>query len=254
MRLIGVLMVRNEAAPDRYLRRVLENMQTCCDGILVLDDDSSDETPSLCAPFAEYMFYRRGTPHAWGSEAPARAELWRMAVASCEPDDWLCFWDADMLLSRDPRPLMATTALNTWYWPLYDLWDSEATYRADGHWQAHKAPRAWMVQPHRVMEGWTPTWNHRGLHCGHLPENWASWGAVAPSDYFWRHLSYVKPDHRAHKYRQYLGQRDQLTAGERAHAESIADGLDPRQLSEVRPVGREAVARPALHALPGENA
>lgn len=220
-------MVRNEAAPDRYLHRVLENMRARSDAILILDDHSTDDTPVMCAPYADFMFYRMGGVPAWGAEATAREELWRLATVTAAPGDWLCFWDADMLLSRDPRPLMGTTALNTWCWPLYDLWDSEETYRADGHWQGHRHPRAWMVRPHDVPAGWAPTWTARGMHCGHLPSNWPLRAGVAPDDYYWRHYSFCTPDHRAVKHAQYLSQRDQLSPGERAHAESILDPVPP---------------------------
>jgi hypothetical protein len=227
--LLTALLVRNEAAPDRYLRAVLTNARQWSRQLLVLDDHSTDDTPTVCREYGAHVLTRRDPTPAWGAEAPARRELWDIAAeAAAMLRCWVLFQDADMILSRDPTPLTWTESLNTWCWPLYDQW-SETHYRADPpFWQGHLHPRAWLVCPWRVPDGWTPDFGDRGLHAGHLPANWPSTGAVAPPDYYWLHRSYRDPTHRRQKARQYLDRRDTLTDFEIAHAASILDGDAPR--------------------------
>ena len=45
MRLVTAMLVRNEA--DRFLRQVLQNAKACADQVLVLDDNSEDDTVAI---------------------------------------------------------------------------------------------------------------------------------------------------------------------------------------------------------------
>jgi glycosyltransferase involved in cell wall biosynthesis len=226
-KLVTALLVRNEAAPDRYLRAVLQNAKQWSDTVLVLDDQSDDATPDICREEGAIVMERGDPNHAWGNEAPARQELWDIAVEAARVksnDGWIIFCDADQILSADPRPLCKTVELNAWCWPLLDLWDSETTHRTDGYWQASRTPRPWMVCPSRVPEGWVAEWPERGIHCGHIPQNFPFKAATAPPQYFWAHMSYLKREHRVQKHAMYLSQADQLTPWELSHANSILDG------------------------------
>ena len=221
MRLVTAMLVRNEA--DRFLRQVLQNAKACADQVLVLDDNSEDDTVAVARECGAITVSRETSTPAWGNESAARQELWDLAVDAAQVcRAWVLFQDADMILSADPRPLTATNALNSWLWPLYDMW-SPTEYRADGYWRAHEFARPWMVNPFHVPAGWKPEWSPRGIHCGHLPSNWVMWGAIAPPQYYWKHLAYSSPEAREHKHTQYLSQRDQLTPDELAHARSILD-------------------------------
>ena len=53
------------------------------------------------------------------------------------------------------------------------------------------------------------------------PANWPMAAGNAPPQYYWKHLAYMTPEHRAKKQEQYLSRADQLTDYERKHAESI---------------------------------
>ena len=76
---VGALLARNEAAPDRYLKRVLANAKTFCDEIVVLDDGSTDTTAQVCRDAGCIVHEReQGVSGGWwGSgastgESPAR--------------------------------------------------------------------------------------------------------------------------------------------------------------------------------------
>ena len=45
-RWLAMMAVRNEAG--RFLRPVLDRLGTLVDGIVILDDASTDDTPALC--------------------------------------------------------------------------------------------------------------------------------------------------------------------------------------------------------------
>ena len=217
-RLVTALLVRNEA--DKHLARVLRHCARFSDRVLVLDDGSTDDSREVARACGAEVRERGGDP-MWGQEAHARAQLYAWG-AEAAGDGWLLICDADMLLSADPRPLTHATESNAWAWPLYDLWDSEATYRCDGFWQGHRHPRVWMVRPRGITLG-NPEWPTRGVHCGHLPVNAQLRAAVAPAAYYWLHLAYVDRGARLTKYGAYANLGAQLTPWERAHAQSVLD-------------------------------
>lgn len=219
-RLVTAILARNEA--DRYLRRVIEH-HLRLGPVLVLDDHSDDTTP-LVAQEAGAVVRARATNGGpmWGQESHARRELWDWATQEAGRG-WVLICDADQLLMGNPLPLTTSWLVNTWTMPLYDCWDSEEIYRADGFWQGYKTPRPWLFRPSLVPEGWEAMWPERGVHCGHCPCNWPAVAGVCPQDIFWLHLGYVTKEARQAKYDRYKEIADQLTPWERAHAVSILD-------------------------------
>lgn len=218
-RIVGALLARNEAAPDRYLVRAIQDAWRWADDIVVLDDNSTDGTAEIARNLDCKVYTRDVQTPMWGAEAPARAQLWDLA-AQHAGDGWTIVFDADMLLSGDPRPLATSEACDAWAWPLFDLWNDERHYRCDGPWAlGPRTSRAWMFRPSACPQ---PVWRSGALHVGHAPANFAGLVGLAPQ-LSWLHLSYVNPAHRIAKHAQYLAHRASLTPFEVAHAESIID-------------------------------
>jgi hypothetical protein len=218
-RLITALLVRNEA--DKYLERVLTRCLQFSDKVLVLDDGSTDGSERIAWRLGCEVRQRANTG-MWGNEAPARAELWDWAAQEAG-DGWALICDADMLLHGDPRPFCLTTQHNAWAFPLFDLWDSESTYRCDGFWQGHLHPRPWLFRPGRLQCD-PPIWPDRGLHTGHCPQNAAIDAGICDSSQLcYMHLAYLTLPARIRKRDQYLAQSHLLTPFERAHAASVGD-------------------------------
>lgn len=223
-RLVSAILARNEAAPDRYFARVIQHCQAFSDIVLVLDDASTDDTAQVAADLGCTVYTRARAGGFWGeNETQPRRELWESAAKLAE-DGWILICDADMLLQGDVRALCESWDAAAWAFPLVDLWDSEETFRIDGPWGfGPRTPRPWLFRPSALRE--PAQWpENRGIHTGHAPINFGNAGPtfVAPADVYWKHLSYLKREHRLHKHAQYVSVAD-LTPFERAHAESIVD-------------------------------
>lgn len=222
-RVVVVSMIRNEA--DRFLESALVAWDEFADKIVIVDDNSTDDSRVIARSFSKVRLHHREELYvpAWGDEAPARAELFDVAMKETEPGDFLLWLDADMTPLRDPRPLFSDLH-DTYAFPLYDLWTLDADrplYREDAMWYGHRAPRAWAI---RRPESFEARWNRRGVHCGHLPANWQGRNVLfAPCDYGLLHYGYAAPHLRAEKLEQYRRLSHQLTEAERHHAESIGD-------------------------------
>jgi hypothetical protein len=228
VRLFTAILARNEAGPDRYLKRVLERCLTFSDQVLLLDDRSTDATPEIAKGLGCVVRTRKALDsRMWGNESAARQQLWNFALEyATEPDDWVLICDADMELHGDPRPLCETREVNAWSFVLFDMW-SETEYRQDQFWQGHLNYRPWLFAPRRVPEDFKPEWPDRGLHVGHFPPNMPLMMGLAPlNEYFWLHWAYSSVKLRAEKKAQYLAKAELLTPFERAHADSIT-ALDP---------------------------
>lgn len=221
--LVTAILARNEAGPDRYLRRVIERCKTFSDTVLLLDDGSTDDTVAVAEALGCVVYrYQADTSCMWGTEAPAREQLWNLA-ANLAGDGWVLVCDADMLLEGDPRPLTQSWDAAAWAFPLVDCWDSEETFRVDGPWGfGPRTPRPWLFKPSALTAA--AEWSLRGVHTGHAPANFAQAGpCFATTDVYWKHLAYVTRDARVRKMEQYKSVMDQLSVFERDHALSILD-------------------------------
>jgi len=207
---VGALLCRNEAAPDRYLERVLANVATFVDEIVVLDDCSSDATRSICEGAAKVVQVESTDTVdrvGWwqGSrESGARAQLWRLAT---QHGDWVYVFDADHeLVGLTPdtfRELLRAEHVNAWACPLWDCWDSDEQMRVDGYWQAHWHPRPWLARS-QPYAGFQPDFGTRGIHSGHFPANYPFQVGLMPPGAAIKHLGYIQKEARLRKAERYL--------------------------------------------------
>jgi hypothetical protein len=207
MKIIGALLARDEAAPDRYLERCVKNALEYCDLVVVLDDGSTDQTALKCAQIdAERVKVtcRDSDTGWWGhNEVAARRHLWDLAAKQAGEDGWIYVFDADHELKSTSRcdllTLCGSTTYNAWSFRLYDLWDDEDTLREDNFWQAHLHPRPWLVKA--VPQA---NWNPKAIHAGHIPHNYPLQAGDVPGLAHINHLGYVRAEHRKVKMEKYL--------------------------------------------------
>lgn len=242
-RLIGAILVRNEAAPGRWLRRVLEQMKALCDGIVVVDDQSDDDgqTLQLCAEYTRDIFYAAGQPLWETDELTLRKYLWERAREAAGPGGWVLNLDADETLENravDQGHLWHSLArakeldADALGFRLHDMW-SETHYREDQWWNAHT--RVWPMCV-RVDAGRDYQWHERPLHCGRFPANAAT--RVLDTGIRLQHWGWSREEDRAQKYERYCRADPDGRYGIKAQYESI---LDP-QPHLVRWEEREAIA------------
>jgi len=208
MKIVGALLARNEA--DRYLEEVLENANEYCDELIVVDDNSEDNTRDVCSKWARVHHYQNGSGgEFWGAdETNLRRLLWELASDAGGKDSWIYVFDADQLLTGITplglRTLCRTSNLNSWAFPLYDCWDSHDTHRTDTFWAAWAHPRVWLARAIPVA-GFQPDWGTpKGIHSGHIPHNYPLKAGLAPYPAAIQHLGYIKESDRAAKAQKYL--------------------------------------------------
>ena len=207
MKIVGALLARNEEG--RYLEEVLTDVARFCDEIVVVDDDSADNTRDICGRWAAVHHAKDDSGGGfWGTdETNLRRLLWELASDAGGPDSWTYIFDADHLLTGitpdDFRTLCRADHVNAWAFRLLDCWGARDRHRVDGFWQAWLHPRPWLLResPERDFR---PIWKTRGIHAGHVPSNYPLRIGVAPGFAAIQHLGYVDAKDRAEKARKYL--------------------------------------------------
>lgn len=200
-RFLAMMAVRNEA--DRFLRPVLDRLGALVDGIVILDDASTDHTPDLCRAHPRVIrFERLSTPLFPQSEASLRAKLWQLTV-ELDPD-WILAVDADEIFEAHRRPEILALTRQTHYglitFPVYHFWGDFRHYRVDRWWHPARGRTACL---HRYQKNRTYHWAPRALHCGRFPQE-AYQTPRLDSDIPLLHLGYAhRREHQA-KYQRYL--------------------------------------------------
>ncbi len=198
---LAMMVVRNEA--DRYLRPVLNRLGACVDGIVVLDDASTDHTPELCRAHPQVIrFERLATPFFAEDEAKLRQRLWELTV-ELNPT-WILALDADELLEAKFSQVLPALCAQTRYdlvsFPVYHFWGDFRHYRVDHWWHPARARTACL---HRRQKNRSYHWAPRPLHCGRFPQE-AYLTPRLNSGIRLLHLGYAGLGERQAKYRRYL--------------------------------------------------
>jgi len=179
----------------------LANVSEFVDGIVVFDDNSTDNTSAVARACPKVLEVKR-TSRTTFDERMDRNDA--LELARMHGAEWILAIDSDELFGPEmtyARMQNLTHPVNPqylsfgFYW--YNFWNSLTHYRTDGIWGQMRGSRLFKVLPNqRIVLGST-----QGLHCGNIPY-------FAPTNVMQtciriKHYGYVSPQQRLDKYKFY---------------------------------------------------
>ena len=232
MKIMALLQARNE---ERYLRGWLENVAPAVDGIVALDDGSTDGTRELLAAHPKLLaLLTNPAGQAWNEYAN---QVGLLKAGRQHGATWFLCLDADERLEErlvnDIRPILLEAerrGVDALAIQFRDLWDDRRQYRVDGDWGTRaryrlfrNLPNQNKFDPRRLHRHWMPL---------ELVANLKTAGAHLP--YAIYHLRMIRPVDREARYRRYLA----LDPGNRYQQKGYEHMMDESGL-ELAPVTPE---------------
>ena len=195
-RLVGCCTCRNESG--RYLEKVLDRISLICDDIIILDDNSTDNTVEICSNYTDHIY----TPvESWNTEWKVRREAIGYAL-KLKPS-YLLVFDADDYFEecfiQESKRLMEQNVLAVWL-PYLNMW-SDDSYRINCH-NIEQPLRLCMMRTDYAASG---TWNCVNIHSSGFPRIDPSLITTGYSRI--AHLGWSKHEDRIRQYHRYK-QRD----------------------------------------------
>ena len=194
-RLLGLVAFRDES---RYLPGLLENLEPLVDGLIGLDDGSSDDSADIVRSHPLTLHVLNLPRGAQGELMDGRNHRRLTEAAWAFKADWLYGIDADERLERSFRE-RAEEEIRRAEWRGWDgiwvhvreLWGAPDVWRADGIWGQKRKATLFRSDPGHVFD-------ERRVH--------AMWPSYPPrrgdwpqGDLILYHLRMIKADDRAHR-------------------------------------------------------
>lgn len=202
MSVVALLQARNE---QRFLPGWLENVAPAVEGIVALDDGSTDTTADLLRAHPQTIELLQNPPGtAWDERANHMALL---RAGRRHGADWFLVVDADERLeqkfARDlPQVLAEAEAkgIEAYSLQLRELWNDRRHYRADGLWKGKARFRLFRNREQHTK--FDPRPLHRYWMPLEIATNLAKVGAHLPHNLY--HLRMIRPEDRAARHRRYV--------------------------------------------------
>lgn len=199
----GFLRVRNEA---RWIERVVQALQPLCQKIFVFDDNSSDETPLLCAQLG-CTVYR--SPFEGIDEARDKNWLLEKIWQESPPREpgpgsqtWIIAIDGDEELEPAGPAKVRNAAVGDTHslaFKIIYLWDTPDQIRRDGLYGRFTRGSAFrMISP---LHSFRTTDRKTNFHCGSVPRQLM--GMTRNCDVRLFHYGYLEKADRLRKYEFY---------------------------------------------------
>ena len=197
MRLLATVAVRDEA---RFLPGWLRNVPPQVDGVVALDDGSSDESAELLEShpkILELLRVSRDRPR-WDEVGNHRS----LVDAALRHDaDWIVSIDADERLEREFRvraeaAIAANPAYLAYRVKLRELWGSFETYRVDGVWGQKRPARLFRALDDHAFD-------YSPLHAEKAPGQARINGSFPAADLVVYHLRMIEAEDRRARRERY---------------------------------------------------
>ena len=199
VRLLALLAIRNHV---HYLPGFFANVAPHVDGIIALDDGSTDGTAELLARHPSVLeVIRNPTDRSNWDEVGNHRQL--LAAALRHRAEWLLSVDADERLERDFRRrcervirrgrLLGYTAYGV---RIRELWDTPNQYRVDGVWGEKTAARLYEMRADHKLDT-------RALHASKAPRQGRIDGRYPIADLDVYHLAMLTPEKREARRQRY---------------------------------------------------
>ncbi len=199
--IVGTMRIRNEA---RYIGEVIERALGVCQHIVVLSDNSSDETVPICQSFGQRVRVIE-SPFTGLDEARDKNFLLGKLIA-LQPD-WVLWIDGDEALERRGPEVIRWEIAKSQSIAAYTLriayiWDDPGQVRVDGLYGRMQRASLFKLSGQNVEALHFPTTGFGGnLHCGNVPKGLV--GETAALDIRLKHLGYINLDDRQRKFAWY---------------------------------------------------
>ena len=202
MKIIGLLQARNE---ERFIRGWLENISPAVDGIIALDDGSTDDTYRIISAHPKTLeVIQNPAGKAW-NEYFNQVSL--IKAGRRYGADWLLCLDADERMEerlvQDIRGLVTQAEarnVQAFSFHLRDLWNDRSSYRVDGAWGKRAGYKLFRnlhahtkFDPRRLHRHWLPL---------EILADIGNVGAVVP--YAIYHLRMIRSEDRLARYQRYI--------------------------------------------------
>ncbi len=198
-RLVALLAVRDGM---RHLAGFLRNVAPQVDGIIALDDGSSDDSPQLLAEHEaviELLRKPRERP-TWDEVGNHRLLV---AAALRHRAEWIICVDTDERLERNFRARAerviargSVFGYSAYALRLRELWDDPGQYRVDGIWGRKSVARLFRARPDHQFDAAL-------LHGSKAPQQARRGGRFPQADLNIYHLGMLHPEDRAARRQRY---------------------------------------------------
>jgi glycosyltransferase involved in cell wall biosynthesis len=194
--ILGLMRIKNEG---RWIHAVVSAVLPVCDGMLILDDHSTDDTRAICASFGDRVSVLE-SPFQGLNESRDKNYLLEQA-RSLRPD-WCVLIDGDEVM-EPAGPERIRAELDRGPHSVYSLrirflWNSPVTVRVDGVYGSFRRPSIFRYHEGACFQV-TP-WGGQ-FHCGSVPQNVTGTRGEIEADLY--HLGYMSREDRLRKYQWY---------------------------------------------------